>query len=85
MRYDHGGRTLLTCTTSPPSPRSCAWPPAPPTPPESAGPLNPLLVDLLDHHDSRADDHGRHTIELPPYGYRWLRAGGIDLTVPKNS
>jgi maltose alpha-D-glucosyltransferase/alpha-amylase len=44
---------------------------------------NELLVDLLATHDSRGDQHGRHTIELPPYGYRWYRAGGIDVTVPR--
>jgi maltose alpha-D-glucosyltransferase/alpha-amylase len=75
MRYDHAGRTLLTLhnfTRKPAVVRLGA---------KEAG--NPLLVDLLDVHDSRADANGRHTIELPPHGYRWLRAGGIDLTAPR--
>ena len=74
MRYDHYGQTLVTVhnlTAKPAVVRTDA---------KTAG--NPLLVDLLDTHDSRADDHGRHTIELPAYGYRWLRAGGIDQTAP---
>jgi maltose alpha-D-glucosyltransferase/alpha-amylase len=74
MRYDYRGHTLVTVhnfTSKPKVVRLGG---------KDAG--NALLVDLLDHHDSRADGHGRHTIELPPYGYRWLRAGGIDLTVP---
>jgi maltose alpha-D-glucosyltransferase / alpha-amylase len=75
MRYDHYGRTVVTLhnfTTKPKVVRLSA---------KDAG--NPLLVDLLDVHDSRADAHGRHTIELPSYGYRWMRAGGADPTVPR--
>jgi maltose alpha-D-glucosyltransferase/alpha-amylase len=41
------------------------------------------LVDLLAHNDSRADENGRYVIELQPYDYRWLRAGGIDRNVPR--
>jgi maltose alpha-D-glucosyltransferase/alpha-amylase len=75
MRYDHYGQTLVTLhnfTTKPKVIRLSG---------KDAG--NPLLVDLLDVHDSRADARGRHTIELPSYGYRWMRAGGIDVTVPR--
>jgi maltose alpha-D-glucosyltransferase / alpha-amylase len=39
------------------------------------------LVDLLADHDSHADESGRYVIELQPYDYRWLRAGGIDPSV----
>jgi maltose alpha-D-glucosyltransferase/alpha-amylase len=42
-----------------------------------------LLVDLLATHDSRADGRGQHVIELPPFGYRWFRAGGIDRNVSR--
>lgn len=76
MRYDHYGQTLVTLhnfTTKPKVIRLTN---------KDAG--NPLLVDLLDVHDSRADAHGRHTIELPSYGYRWMRAGGMDVTVPRS-
>ena len=45
---------------------------------------HPLLVDLLATNDSRADANGRHTIDLPPYGYRWYRAGGIDRNVSRS-
>src|SRR5438309_883939 len=64
MRYDHYGQTLLTLHNFTGKPKVVRLDG------RSAG--NPLLVDLLDHHDSRADAHGRHTIELPPYAYRWL-------------
>jgi maltose alpha-D-glucosyltransferase/alpha-amylase len=33
------------------------------------------LIDLLATNDSRANESGRHVIELPPYAYRWYRAG----------
>ena len=41
------------------------------------------LIDLLWTNDSSADDSGRHTIDLPPYAYRWFRAGGMDRSVPR--
>lgn len=41
------------------------------------------LVDLLATNDSRADENGRYVVELQPYDYRWLRAGGIDRNVPR--
>ena len=33
------------------------------------------LVNLLSHERSEPDGRGHHTIELEPYGYRWLRVG----------
>jgi len=33
------------------------------------------MVNLLSQERSDADKNGRHTIELEPYGYRWLRGG----------
>ena len=33
------------------------------------------LVNLLSQKRSEPEDGGRHTIELEPYGYRWLRVG----------
>jgi maltose alpha-D-glucosyltransferase/alpha-amylase len=41
------------------------------------------LVDLLATNDSRADENGRYVVQLQPYDYRWLRAGGIDHNVPR--
>jgi maltose alpha-D-glucosyltransferase / alpha-amylase len=41
------------------------------------------LVDLLAKNDSRADENGRYFVQLQPYDYRWLRAGGIDRNVPR--
>jgi maltose alpha-D-glucosyltransferase/alpha-amylase len=74
MRYEYDGRTLITLHNFSAKPR------APRLEPAVAG--NALLVDLLAGHDSRADAGGRHTIELPAYGYRWYRPGRMDPTVP---
>lgn len=41
------------------------------------------LVDLLAQNDSRIDGQGRYVIQLQPYDYRWFRAGGIDLNMPR--
>ncbi|MDB5296627.1 MAG: trehalose synthase [Phycisphaerales bacterium] len=73
MRYEYDGRTLVTAHNFTGEPRVVCL--------DAADAGGRLLVDLLAAHDSRADGAGRHTVELPPYGYRWLRAGGIDLTV----
>jgi maltose alpha-D-glucosyltransferase/alpha-amylase len=75
MRYDHDGQRLVTLHNFTRKPKVVR------TDVKHAG--APVLVDLLDGHDSRADARGRHTIELPAYGYRWLRAGGIDQTAPR--
>jgi maltose alpha-D-glucosyltransferase / alpha-amylase len=43
------------------------------------------LVNLLSQKRSDPEDSGRHTIELEPYGYRWLRVGEPEqpITDPK--
>jgi maltose alpha-D-glucosyltransferase/alpha-amylase len=50
---------------------------------EAATAKAPKLTDLLWTNDSRADDSGRHVVDLPPYGYRWFRAGGEHRNVPR--
>jgi glycosidase len=72
MRYQYEGRALITLHNFSAKPR------APRLEPAVAG--DRVLVDLLARNDSRADAHGRHTIQLPAYGYRWYRPGGIDRT-----
>jgi maltose alpha-D-glucosyltransferase/alpha-amylase len=44
-----------------------------------------FLINLLSQERCAADKSGRHTLELEPYGYRWLRAGDSErpLTPPK--
>ena len=43
-----------------------------------------VLVNLLSVEDSRADESGRHRIQLDAYGYRWYRAGGLDRNVARS-
>jgi maltose alpha-D-glucosyltransferase/alpha-amylase len=43
----------------------------------------PMLVDLLWTNDSRADENGRHAVQLGPYDYRWFRTRGADRNVPR--
>jgi maltose alpha-D-glucosyltransferase/alpha-amylase len=42
------------------------------------------LVNLLSREDSRANESGRHCIQLDAYGYRWYRAGGLDRNVARS-
>jgi maltose alpha-D-glucosyltransferase/alpha-amylase len=75
MRYDHDGHALVAMHNFSARPRAVRMP---------AGALgDPLLVDLLTMEDSRADDGGRHQIELEAHGYRWFRAGGLDRNVAR--
>ena len=39
------------------------------------------LIGLLAQDGSEAGKSGRHTIELEPYGYRWLRAGDTERPI----
>ena len=41
------------------------------------------LTDLLWTNDSRADENGRHHVQLEPYAYRWFRSRGPDRNVPR--
>jgi maltose alpha-D-glucosyltransferase/alpha-amylase len=40
-----------------------------------------LLVNLLEHDDSRAGKDGRHHISLEAYGYKWYRVGGLNYAL----
>jgi hypothetical protein len=39
------------------------------------------LTNLLDEQHNAPDDHGRHSLALEPYGYRWFRHGPLLDTV----
>jgi maltose alpha-D-glucosyltransferase/alpha-amylase len=43
-----------------------------------------LLINLLSEDHSQADDRGRHTLVLEPYGYRWYRVGGLDYLLRRS-
>jgi maltose alpha-D-glucosyltransferase/alpha-amylase len=36
------------------------------------------LVNMLSQERGEPDEGGQHTIDLEPYGYRWLRAGDTE-------
>jgi maltose alpha-D-glucosyltransferase/alpha-amylase len=73
MRYSHDGYSLFTFHNFSDKPRAPRL--------EASVVNHTQLVDLLARNDSRADAEGRHTIQLPAYGYRWYRPGGVDPTV----
>jgi len=79
MRYHWDDRTLVTLHNFTAKPRAVVLDRG--SVGADTGPGK--LVDLLATNDSRADDSGRYAIQLQPYGYRWLRAGGIDLNIAR--
>ena len=75
MRYEWDGRTLVTlhnftashapsCSTA--QPLAVNWPGE--------------LVDLLAPTTAVPTRAAAYVVELQPYDYRWLRAGGIDVS-----
>lgn len=79
MRYEWDDHTLLTLHNFSGKPRAVVLDRGTVAANTGTG----ELVDLLATNDSRADENGRYVIELQPYDYRWLRAGGIDRNVPR--
>jgi len=69
MRYEREGATLLILHNFGTKPRVVRL--------TSTQAGDAQLVDLLETHDSHADDAGRHVIEIEPYAYRWFRGGGL--------
>ena len=48
------------------------------------GDAGKLLVNLLSEDHSSANDRGKHTVVLEPYGYRWYRVGGLDYLLKRS-
>jgi maltose alpha-D-glucosyltransferase / alpha-amylase len=44
-----------------------------------------LLVNLLSQDESAANESGNHIIEMDPYGYKWLRVGGLEKPITKTT
>ncbi|MEX2270132.1 MAG: alpha-amylase family protein [Vicinamibacterales bacterium] len=44
-----------------------------------------VLMDLFGGRPSRVLANGSHRIKLEPYGWRWLRAGGVDDTLMRSA
>ena len=49
-----------------------------------AGDAGNLLVNLLAEDHSHASGHGRHTLVIEGYGYRWYRGGGLDYLLKRS-
>jgi maltose alpha-D-glucosyltransferase/alpha-amylase len=49
-----------------------------------AGDAGNLLVNLLAEDHSHASGHGRHTLVIEGYGYRWYRVGGLDYLLKRS-
>ena len=75
MRYDWRGQSLLILHNFSSKSR------APKISASAAG--HQVLIDLLAKNDSRTEPNGMHVISLPPYAYRWYRAGGLDRSVER--
>ncbi|HSK10927.1 MAG TPA: hypothetical protein VK911_15200, partial [Vicinamibacterales bacterium] len=70
LRYRYRGTSLVTLHNFADSPRRVDLPI------DTQGPNR--LVNLFQEKHSEADEAGVHHIELPPYGYQWLRVGAVD-------
>ena len=79
MRYEWDEHTLVTLHNFTSKPRAVVLDRAA----VAVGHPVAKLVDLLAQNDSRIDGQGRFVIQLQPYDYRWFRAGGIDLNMPR--
>lgn len=42
------------------------------------------LVNLLSEDHSQANETGKHTLVLEPYGYCWYRVGGLDYLLKRS-
>jgi len=42
------------------------------------------LINLLSEDHSDANAHGKHTLMMEPYGYRWYRVGGLDYLLKRS-
>jgi maltose alpha-D-glucosyltransferase/alpha-amylase len=42
------------------------------------------LINLLSEDHSHADEHGKHSLMLEAYGYRWYRVGGLDYLLKRS-
>lgn len=78
MRYDWRNNSVLFVHNLDEKPREISF---------SAGlpdDMGNLLINLLSEDHSQADDRGRHTLVLEPYGYRWYRVGGLDYLLRRS-
>jgi len=78
IRYDWRNNSVLFVHNLDEKPREISF---------SAGLSNhasKLLVNLLTEDHSQANERGKHTLVLEPYGYRWYRVGGLDYLLKRS-
>ncbi|MGJ4926410.1 alpha-amylase family protein [Bradyrhizobium sp. HKCCYLS2038] len=78
MRYDWRNNSVLFVHNLDEKPREISFDASLP---DDTG---KLLINLLSEDHSHADDRGRHTLVLEPYGYRWYRVGGLDYLLRRS-
>jgi len=77
LRYDWRNTSLLTLHNFASSRRKVEL--------KLEGPAGRLLVDVFCNREDQASGSGRHSIDLEPYGYRWLRLGAADNAIDRSS
>jgi maltose alpha-D-glucosyltransferase/alpha-amylase len=77
IRYDWRGTSLVTLHNFSAQPRTVKF--------TAGGERDGLLTDLFSGRSSHALSGGGHRIRLEAYGWRWLRAGGVDDTLMRDS
>jgi maltose alpha-D-glucosyltransferase / alpha-amylase len=78
MRYDWRNNSVLFVHNLDEKPREVTFSA------KVQGDAGKLLINLLAEDHSRADQRGRHTLVLEPYGYRWYRVGGLDYLLRRS-
>ncbi|MET4071338.1 glycosidase [Bradyrhizobium sp. S3.2.6] len=78
IRYDWRNNSVLFVHNLDEAPREVSFAVGLP------GKAGNLLVNLLTEDHSRATEHGRHTLLLEAYGYRWYRVGGLDYLLKRS-
>jgi maltose alpha-D-glucosyltransferase/alpha-amylase len=78
IRYDWRNNSVLFAHNLDEKPREVAFAAGVP------GEAGKLLVNLLSEDHSQANGHGKHTLLLEAYGYRWYRVGGLDYLLKRS-
>jgi maltose alpha-D-glucosyltransferase/alpha-amylase len=78
IRYDWRNNSVLFVHNLDEKPREVAFAAGVP------GDAGKLLVNLLSEDHSQANGHGKHTLMLEAYGYRWYRVGGLDYLLKRS-
>jgi maltose alpha-D-glucosyltransferase / alpha-amylase len=78
MRYDWRNNSVLFMHNLDEKPREISFAAG------LRGDAGKLLVNLLSEDHSRANERGKHTVVLEPYGYRWYRVGGLDYLLKRS-